>query len=88
MWSDPTMQRVMEALEGDLLLERMAKAASGQAPPEEIAAWREIAQLFADLLPRVERMLARYEPDERPAVLQLFLEDWLADERAKRPTRH
>lgn len=88
MSSDPTVRRVMEELEDDPLLERMFKAAMGQAPPEEIAAWREIAQMFADLLPRIERMLARYEPDERPAALQRFLDDWLAEERAKRPTRH
>jgi hypothetical protein len=88
MYSDPKLARLMAELEGDPLLERMFRAAMGQAPAEELAAWRNIAQMFAQMLPKIERMLARYEPEARPAKLQQILDDWLAEERAKHPTRH
>lgn len=78
----------MTDLPDDLLLERMWKAAMGQADAEETAAWREIAQMFVDMMPRIERMLARYEPQDRERVLKRWMDEWVAEERAKLPTLH
>lgn len=78
----------MDDLPDDPLLERMWKAAMGQADAEETAAWREIAQMLVDMMPRIDRMLARYEPQDRERVLKRLMDEWVAEERAKRPTRH
>lgn len=74
--------------EDDPLLQRMFRAAMGMADAEETAAWREVARMLVALMPKIERMLARYEPEDRERVLQGWMDDWLAQEQAKQPTRH
>ena len=74
--------------EDDPLLQRMFKAAMGQADAEETAAWREIAKILVEMMPRIDRMLARYEPEDRERVLKSWMDAWVAEEKAKQPTRH
>jgi len=78
----------MDDLPDDPLLERMWKAAMGQADPEETAAWREIAKMLVEIMPRIDRMLARYEPEDRERVLKSWMDEWVADERVNLPTLH
>ncbi len=74
--------------EDDPLLQRMFEASMGQADAEETAAWREIAKMLVEIMPRIDRMLARYEPEDRHRVLKSWMDEWVAEERPKHPTLH